>query len=141
MIRFNSILAIGVLSFLSLVTGCSQPQATRPTESSSPAVSSSASNSSAASSGFGALKTVIAKTNTAANAGDFKSAKVEFEKFEENWAKVENGVKAKSPKVYDQVEEGMDKVSKSLKAAQPQKETVTSALKTLEQTVTSASAL
>ncbi|HTL88356.1 MAG TPA: hypothetical protein VL134_03085 [Leptolyngbya sp.] len=66
-------------------------------------------------SGIPALQSVISNTTTAVNAGDFAKAKVEFDKFEDNWKTVEDGIKKKAPSTYDAIEADMDKVEDALK--------------------------
>jgi Domain of unknown function (DUF4363) len=47
---------------------------------------------------------VVSKTKAAIDAGDLEQAKSEMSKFEDSWSKVEKGVKANSPKAYDEIE-------------------------------------
>jgi hypothetical protein len=47
---------------------------------------------------------VVSKTKAAIDSGDLEQAKSEMSKFEDSWAKVEKGVKAKSPAAYDAIE-------------------------------------
>ncbi len=86
--------------------------------------------------GFTALQGVISKTKTAAEAGNFDQAKAEFEKFEDSWKTVEDGVKAKSSETYGEIEDGMDTVNSGIKGKN--KEKVLSALQTLTKSIASA---
>ena len=67
--------------------------------------------------GIPALQTVIQNTTAAVNAGNFPKAKGEFEKFEDNWKTVEDGIKKKAPSTYDAIEANMDKVKEALKTS------------------------
>jgi Domain of unknown function (DUF4363) len=70
----------------------------------------------AAQNGFNALESVVANTKTAVEAGKFDKAQQEFDKFENSWAKVEDGVKTKSSKTYNAIEDATTQVKGALKA-------------------------
>jgi hypothetical protein len=89
--------------------------------------------------GFTSLKDVTEKTATAIKAGKFDDAKATFGKFEDSWKIVEDGVKEKSAKTYDAVEENLDTVNSELKNKQPEKTKLLAALQSLSQTIAMAS--
>lgn len=146
-----------VLSAVSLVglAGCSQSEKSgssssmsgAPTETSQkPADSGSTStvtpqasskSASDASQNFSALLVVVTKTQAAVNANDYKEAQTEFDKFEDSWSKVEDGVKAKSSDTYNAIEDNADQVKSALKASDKTK--ALAALKNLNTSVASAS--
>jgi hypothetical protein len=133
MSRFQSLL---VSSLLLLGLGsCGTTEASVP-ETSSPAVKTEAAANPTA--GFVALQSVTEKTTTAVTAGKFDQAKTEFEKFEDSWKTVEDGVKAKSSKTYSAVEEGLDAMNGELKNKQPDKAKMLTALKSLGQSIATA---
>ncbi len=78
----------------------------------------------------------VDKAIAAAQGGDLAKAKSEFEEFDEDWDKIEDGVKAKSPDAYRTIEDAMDEVELALvKPAAPDKDTALSALRKLRQTI------
>jgi hypothetical protein len=133
---FKVISTVAGISLLALV-GCANPeQATIKTTpngsvASAPAKTSTTGNSS--------LLTIVSKTKTAVTSGDFVQAKKEFDKFEDAWKEVEDGIKAKSRKNYETIETNLDEVTGELKASKPQKEKLMTALQSLEKTITAAS--
>jgi len=66
--------------------------------------------------GFADLTSVVNNTKAAVEAGDFAKAKTEFGKFQGDWSKVADGVKAKSPDAYKAIEAGAGEVSSAIKA-------------------------
>ena len=66
--------------------------------------------------GFDALISVVSNTKTAVEAGNFDKAQQEFDKFENAWVKVEDGVKTKSAKTYNASEDAATQVKGALKA-------------------------
>ncbi len=62
------------------------------------------------------MKTVVTRTKEAVMKGDFTIAEMEFSKFESYWKTIEDGIKAKTPKVYSTIEDGITAVDKSLKS-------------------------
>lgn len=66
--------------------------------------------------GFDALANVISNTKAAVETGDFNQATQEFDKFENAWVKVEDGVKTKSSKTYGVIEDAATQVKSALKA-------------------------
>jgi hypothetical protein len=134
MSRFQSLL---VSSLLLLGLGsCGTTEASVPEKPAAPVKTETASNPAA---GFAALQSVTEKTTTAVNAGKIDQAKTEFEKFEDSWKTVEDGVKAKSSKTYTAVEEGLDTMNGEFKNKQPDKAKMLSALKSLNETIATAS--
>ncbi|HEY9618484.1 MAG TPA: hypothetical protein V6C64_16695 [Microcoleaceae cyanobacterium] len=151
----DRLIAIGALCFLALA-GCNagEQATTPPASSTAPTAeqSTTAQSSTAPSAtpdktaakpgaaadqpGFQALTDVVAKTKTAVNAGDFTKAMDEFDKFEDSWSKVEDGVKAKSAKTYDAIEEGMDQTTAAIKGSDKTK--ALAALQTLDQNIATA---
>jgi hypothetical protein len=131
--RFHSLL-VGSLVLVGLGS-CGSPEASAP-EKSSPSVKTEAAANPAA--GFAALKSVTEKTTTAVTAGKFEQAKTEFDKFEDAWKTVEDGIKAKSSKTYAAVEDGLDTINGELKNKQPDKAKMLTALKSLDQSIATA---
>lgn len=128
MSRFQLFLVSG-LAVLGLAS-CGEPQASLPETSSNAA--QAAANPAA---GFTNLKDVTEKTTTAIKSGKLDEAKANFGKFEDSWKTVEDGVKAKSAKTYDAVEESLDTVNGELKNKQPDKAKMLAALQSLSQTI------
>jgi septal ring factor EnvC (AmiA/AmiB activator) len=131
---FKPMLIIASISLLTLV-GCNKPEQaateTTPAATSStekvPGQKSTVSNA--------GLLAVVSKTKTAVKAGNFVQAKKEFDKFEDAWKEVEDGIKAKSRNNYEAVEKSMDEISGELKAAKPQKDKLLASLQSLEKTI------
>lgn len=84
---------------------------------------------------YAGLAKVVTDTTTAVTAGDFAKAKTEFAKFEGEWQKVEDAIKAKSPASYEAIENSMDQVDMALKNSQPAKDQLLASLQTLTQTI------
>jgi hypothetical protein len=89
-----------------------------------------------AAAGFSALQAVVTKTQGAIEKGDFAAAKTDFAKFETSWKIVEDGVKAKAPKLYGAIEDEMDAVGNGIKSKDKAK--TLAALKALTTSVASA---
>ncbi|WP_298918347.1 DUF4363 family protein [uncultured Nostoc sp.] len=66
--------------------------------------------------GFAPLVSVVSNTKTAVQAGNFDKAQQQFNKFENSWSKVEDGVKTKSSKTYNVIEDTATQVKGALKA-------------------------
>ncbi|BBD65848.1 hypothetical protein NIES4072_04730 [Nostoc commune NIES-4072] len=66
--------------------------------------------------GFKTLVSVVSNTKTAVQGGNFDKAQQEFNKFENSWSKVEDGVKTKSSKTYNVIEDTATQVKGALKA-------------------------
>jgi high-affinity Fe2+/Pb2+ permease len=129
MIRPN-LLAIGLVSLLALTSCNKAEQATTPAVKSVTDVTSAVKDKvDGAVSGFTNLTGVVTNTKAAVDAGDFGKAKTEFGKFEGFWAKVEDGVKSKSPAAYDAIETNVKSVEKAVASADKAK--ATDALKAL----------
>ncbi|MDZ8226812.1 MULTISPECIES: DUF4363 domain-containing protein [unclassified Nostoc] len=158
--RFNPVLIVAAISMMTLV-GCNkseEPTAQTPPAGSSiadttatPAATTSpdatATPSATTSPGavatpgktteFQGLQGVVINTKAAVEAGDFTKAKGEFDKFEDFWSKVEDGVKAKSPTTYKEIEDKSDEIKAGLKASAPNKQKLSTALGVLNKDVTS----
>jgi hypothetical protein len=80
--------------------------------------------------GVAGLKSVLKDTKTAVAAGDFTKASASLGKFEAAWKPVEDGVKAKSPKVYAAIEDAVPMVTNAVKSKDKMK--AMAALTTLE---------
>ena len=132
---FKPMLIIASISLLTLV-GCNKPEQAA-TETTPAATSNSTEKvpgqkSTVSNAG---LLAVVSKTKTAVTSGNFVQAKKEFDKFEDAWKEVEDGIKAKSRNNYDAVEKSMDEISGELKAAKPQKDKLLASLQSLEKTI------
>ncbi|WP_445627322.1 DUF4363 domain-containing protein [Nostoc sp. DSM 114167] len=158
--RFNPVLIVAAISMMTLV-GCNKAE--EPTAQTPPAGSSisdttatpaatttpnavatpaatttpNAAATPAATSEFQGLQGVVTNTKAAVQAGDFTKAKGEFDKFEDFWSKVEDGVKAKSPTTYKEIEDKADEIKAGLKASAPNKPKLSTALGVLNKDVTS----
>jgi hypothetical protein len=127
MSRFQ-LLLVSCLAVLGLAS-CGEPQA------SAPETSNAAQAAASPAAGFTALKNVTEKTTAAIKSGKLNDARATFGKFEDSWKTVEDGVKTKSSKTYDAVEENLDTVNGELKNKQPDKAKLLAALQTLNQTI------
>lgn len=143
MINFNRMLAMSAVTLIALA-GCNKTPDTAqttptPTQAAPPATPVSASSTPAAptAGNYSGVLGVVTKTKAAVNAGDFAKAKTEFGQFEDNWSKVEDGLKAKSDKAYEAIEDSMDKVEKGLKESKPDKQKVLAELDSIEKSVNS----
>jgi hypothetical protein len=140
MARLNQILVVGAVTLLAL-TGCEGVQeASTPKTSTSqiPAATAiSTSDKAGSPASYAELSGIVSNTKTAVQTGNFAKAKTEFDKFETAWKKVEDGIKKKSPKSYDAVEETAEKVMAELKKTNPSKDKVLAQLQSLEQTISS----
>ncbi len=82
-----------------------------------------------------AMQNVTDKTTTDVKAGKFDQAKTDFEKFEDAWKTVEDGVKVKSSKTYVATEAGLDSVNGEFENKQPDKAKLLTALQFLSQNI------
>ena len=132
---FKPMLIIASISLLTLV-GCNKPEQaateTTPATTSNSTEKVPGQKSTVSNAG---LLAVVSKTKTAVKAGNFVQAKKEFDKFEDAWKEVEDGIKAKSRNNYDAVEKSMDEISGELKPAKPQKDKLLASLQSLEKTI------
>ncbi|BAZ85838.1 DUF4363 domain-containing protein [Dolichospermum compactum] len=133
--NFKPMLIIASISLLALV-GCNKPEQSA-TETTPAATSNSTKKvprqkSTVSNAG---LLAVVSKTKIAVTSGNFVQSKKEFDKFEDAWKEVEDGIKAKSRDNYEAVEKSMDEISGELKAAKPQKDKLLASLKSLEKTI------
>ena len=140
MARFNQILVLSAVTLLALA-GCDSAKEASTPQTSSPAIPATAvsiSEKVAVSQGnYPELSTVVTNTKAAAQTGNFTKAKTEFDKFENAWKKVEDGIKSKALTSYDAVEDGTGKVMAELKKSQPSKDKVLAELQSLEKTINS----
>ncbi|MEH1818237.1 MAG: DUF4363 domain-containing protein [Nostoc sp.] len=162
--RFNPVLIVAAISMMTLV-GCSkgdEPTAQTPPTGSSiadttatPTPAATATPDAAATptpaatttpsaiatptktTEFQGLQGVVTNTKAAVEGGNFTKAKGEFDKFEDFWSKVEDGVKAKSPTTYKEIEDKADEIKAGLKASAPNKQKLSTALGVLNKDVTS----
>lgn len=144
MINFNRILAVSAVTLIAL-TGCNNkasdtakdtPAATPAAPTASP-VSAPSTPAATTAGNYAGVLGVVTKTKAAVNAGDFAKAKTEFGQFENNWEKVEDGLKAKSDKAYEAIEDSMDNVEKGLKQSKPDKQKVLAELNSIETSINS----
>ncbi len=159
MSRFNPVFTVALISLMALV-GCNKgeeptaqttpagnsvsdtaatPTATTSAASPSPTPTTTAPTAispTTASTEFKGLEGVVTNTKTAVTAGNFAKAKGEFDKFEDFWSKVEDGVKAKSPTTYKEIEDKSDEIKAGLKASAPNKPKLLTALDVLNKDVT-----
>ena len=78
----------------------------------------------------------LKESTDAVQAGEFEKAKGSFKEFDENWEKVEDGIKDQSKDAYKAIEDGMDEVENTLiKPDSPDKDKAIAALNSLSQTV------
>jgi hypothetical protein len=133
--HFQSILVISSISLLTLVGCADTEKATTETTPTASPNSTLATPAKTSTKGNDGLLTVVANTKTAVTAGNFVQAKQEFDKFEDVWKEVEDGIKAKSSSNYEAVEKSMDDISGELKASKPQKDKLLTALQSLEKTI------
>jgi hypothetical protein len=136
---FKPILIIASISLLTLV-GCNNAEkATTETTPGETPTSTTTVPEKTSTTGNSGLLTVVSKTKTAVKSGNFVQAKKEFDKFEDVWKEVEDGIKAKSRDNYDAIEESMDEISGELKAAKPEKNKLLGSLESLEKTINAVS--
>ncbi|MBN3890618.1 MAG: DUF4363 domain-containing protein [Nostoc sp.] len=138
---FQLISSVVGISLLALV-GCNSPE--QATTQTTPAVTPNASSATSAppttsTTGNSSLLTIVSKTKAAVTSGNFVQAKKEFDKFEDSWKEVEDGIKVKSRNNYETIETNMDQVTEELKASKPQKDKLLTALQSLEKTITAVS--
>lgn len=134
--RLYIVLIVGILSAFTLA-GCTKTEESA-TDKQPIATSteSSASNTPETSGkGVSGLLSVVSNTKTAVEAGDFAKAKQEFDKFEDEWKTIEDGIKTKSPTSYKAIEDSLDKVTADLKGTAPNKEKVLTELKSLDKSI------
>lgn len=139
MARFNQILVLSAISLLALAGCDSAKEASTPPTSPAPVpAATDVKTEKAASQGnYAELSGMVSSTKAAVQAGNFATAKTEFDKFEDAWEEVEDGIKAKSPKDYEAVEDTTEKVMAELKKSQPSKDQVLAQLQSLEKTINS----
>lgn len=134
--RLYIVLIVGILS-ASTLAGCSKTeQSATEKQPTATSTESSASNTPEnPGKGVSGLLSVVSNTKTAVEAGDFAKAKQEFDKFEDVWKTIEDGIKTKSPASYKAIEDSLDKVTGELKGTAPNKEKVMTELKSLDKSI------
>ncbi len=137
---FQLMSSVAGISLIALL-GCNNPE--QPTTQTTPAVTPNTSAASApattSTTSNSSLLTIVSKTKAAVTSGNFVQAKKEFDKFEDAWKEVEDGIKVKSRNNYETIETNMDRVTGELKASKPQKEKLLTTLQSLEKTITAVS--
>ncbi|MEH2369962.1 DUF4363 domain-containing protein [Nostoc sp.] len=137
---FQLMSSVAGISLIALL-GCNNSE--QPTTQTTPAVTPNASAASApattSTTSNSSLLTIVSKTKAAVTSGNFVQAKKEFDKFEDAWKEVEDGIKVKSRNNYETIETNMDRVTGELKASKPQKEKLLTTLQSLEKTITAVS--
>ncbi|MEH2226836.1 DUF4363 domain-containing protein [Nostoc sp.] len=137
---FQLMSSVAGISLIALL-GCNNPE--QPTTQTTPAVTPNASAASppatTSTTSNSSLLTIVSKTKAAVTSGNFVQAKKEFDKFEDAWEEVEDGIKVKSRNNYETIETNMDRVTGELKASKPQKEKLLTTLQSLEKTITAVS--
>ncbi|MCW5313499.1 DUF4363 domain-containing protein [Nostoc sp. KVJ3] len=115
--RLIYIIPVTVISLLALAGCNSDKQATTqtPATTETTAATTVAKTPGATQGGFDTLVGVVSNTKTAVKAGKFDKAQQEFNKFEDAWSKVEDGVKTKSSKTYNVIEDTATQVKGALK--------------------------
>lgn len=144
MARFNQILVISAVTLLTLA-GCDSAKEAATPPSPTPAIPATAATTAPSTSEkvatseskYAELLGVVSNTKAAVQTGNFAEAKAEFDKFENAWKKVEDGIKPKSPKSYEAVEDTTEKVMAELNNSQPSKDKVLAELQSLETTINS----
>ncbi|MEH2200681.1 DUF4363 domain-containing protein [Nostoc sp.] len=116
--RLIYIIPVATIGLLTLV-GCNSDQKSTtqtPATTETTAATTGSKTPVATQGGFDTLVGVVSNTKTAVQAGKFDTAQQEFNKFENAWSKVEDGVKTKSSKTYNVIEDTATQVKGSLKA-------------------------
>ncbi|MEH2023145.1 DUF4363 domain-containing protein [Nostoc sp.] len=136
--RFKLISIVAGISLLALV-GCNSPEQATTTPAVTPNASVASAPATTTTTGNNNLLTIVSKTKAAVTSGNFVQAKKEFDKFEDAWKEVEDGIKVKSRNNYETIETNLDEVTAELKASKPQKDKLLTALQSLEKTITAVS--
>jgi hypothetical protein len=89
-------------------------------------------------SGFAAMQAVIKSTGKAIETAKLDAAKTEFDKFEDSWKTVEDGVKSKSPDAYKAIENGVQSIQSGI-ARKQGKDALLANLQKLSQAIDRAS--
>ena len=100
------VIAIGLLTLV----GCNNP------EQSTTEPAATTETTGATQGGFDTLVTIVSGTKVNVEADKFEQAQQEFDKFENAWGKVEDGIKTKSSKSYNAIEDAATSVKGALKA-------------------------
>jgi hypothetical protein len=137
-----SILIMKILQFFcsSLLvlsmTSCANKTATVENSATTPATDTATASKSAPgrAAGLVALQGVVSSTKKAVEAGKLDAAKTEIAKFEAPWKTVEDGVKAKTPDVYKEIEAGVESIDTGITKKQP-KEALLASLQKLSQSI------
>lgn len=141
MVNLHRFCLASTLALLAL-TACSnsQPSATENSPPSSPAAASPENTTAAtktnAKDTVTQMKGYLAESIKAVQANDLAKAKAEYKECDENWDKVEDGVKEQSKDSYKAIEEAMDQVKNTLvKPTTPDKDKAIAALESLSKTL------
>ncbi len=133
--NFKPMLIIAGISLLTLVGCTNGEKAATETTPAATSESTGTAKTKKSTAGNKGLLAVVSKTKIAVTSGNFVQAKKEFDKFEDAWKEVEDGIKAKSRDNYEAVEKSMDEISGELKASKPQKNKLLASLQSLTKTI------
>jgi hypothetical protein len=111
----QALLSVGAVALLAL-TACGKKEEVAEVPAEKAPTAMSAKPAAPAMGGVAGLKSVVTDTKTAIAAGDFAKASASIGKFEAAWKPVEDGIKAKSPKVYAAIEGAVPKVVAAVKS-------------------------
>lgn len=137
MARFNQILILSAVTLLTLA-GCESAQEASTPQNSPSAVPATVKTDKAAPViNYPELSGLVFYTKNAVQAGNLAKAKTDFGKFENAWKKVEDRIKAKAPKSYNELEDSADKVTTELKKSQPSKDKLLVELELMDKTIKS----
>jgi hypothetical protein len=135
MARLNQILVLSALSLLTLAGCDSAQEASTPQNSPSAVPATVKTDKATPVLNYPELSGLVFYTKNAVQAGNFAKAKTEFGKFENAWKKFEDGIKAKAPKSYNEVEDTSEKVTTEFKKSQPSKDKLIVELDSLDKTI------
>lgn len=139
----------GLLSFSALMAACGDPTSTpipvattaRPNTAAAGATAAGTASTAQIASDMAGLLTQLGKVTTALAKNDVKDAQAQFKTYDENWDKVEDNVKARSPEAYKDIESKMDAFEEAIvKPTTPDVAKGQQALKDLVDSITKFSA-
>lgn len=137
MARFNQILILSAVTLLTLAGCDSAKEASTPQTSPAPVPATVKTDKAAPVINYPELSGLVFYTKNAVQAGNLAKAKTDFGKFENAWKKVEDRIKAKAPKSYNELEDSADKVTTELKKSQPSKDKLLVELELMDKTIKS----
>ena len=137
MARFNQILILSAVTLLTLAGCDSAKEASTPQNSPSAVPATVKTDKAAPVINYPELSGLVFYTKNAVQAGNLAKAKTDFGKFENAWKKVEDRIKAKAPKSYNELEDSADKVTTELKKSQPSKDKLLVELELMDKTIKS----